>query len=95
MAGDINRLVHRLFGSTLIDLAGHDWVNRQRPSTRTRSPGEVRRLAVLEALPGDMRRKCRAHTSWAAPIRSWPHTRKIHPTMQSKSAASTHRPASP
>jgi pimeloyl-ACP methyl ester carboxylesterase len=51
MAGDINRLAHRLFGSTPIDLAGHDWGGSTAAVYAYTFPGEVRRLAVLEALP--------------------------------------------
>lgn len=51
MAGDIRRLVRQLFGSTAIDLAGHDWGGSTAAVYAYSWPGEVRRLAVIEALP--------------------------------------------
>lgn len=65
MAGDVRRLARQLFGTTPIDLAGHDWGGSTAAVYAYTYPGEVRRLAVLEALPqGPWTEREGGHENW-------------------------------
>lgn len=51
MAGDIHRLVRDVLRWQRVFLAGHDWGGSTATAYATAWPDEVRRLAVIEALP--------------------------------------------